>query len=149
MITYGEAEREEYSTLGLYSEKELEEWRGNMLFPSYKKATLCVVAYGNCLAVGECAATGADNIPVYSMAKQSPGILNPLGIWTRFRTWLREWEDVMALLCILILFGTTAANVATIIVATVKAGLSVAAGVGQRLYGHHCHALITLQETGL
>ncbi|MCP3663075.1 MAG: hypothetical protein GY696_11360 [Gammaproteobacteria bacterium] len=53
------AEMEEYSTLGPYSEKELEEWRGKMLFPSYKKATLGAEAYGNCLAVGECTATGA------------------------------------------------------------------------------------------
>ncbi|MCP3661967.1 MAG: hypothetical protein GY696_05630, partial [Gammaproteobacteria bacterium] len=69
----------EYSTLGLYSEKELEEWRGKMLFPSYKKATLGAIAYGNCLAVGECAARGTDN---------SPESLNPLGIWTQLRTWL-------------------------------------------------------------
>ncbi|MCP3667542.1 MAG: hypothetical protein GY696_34460 [Gammaproteobacteria bacterium] len=84
------AEMEEYSAAGLYSEKELDEWRKKMLFPSYKKATLGAVAYGNCLAVGECAATGADKIPVYSLAKLSPGSLNPLGIWTKFRTWLRE-----------------------------------------------------------
>ena len=83
-------EMEEYATAGLYSETELAEWRGKMLFPSYKKATLGAVAYGNCLAIGECAATGADNIPVYSLAKLSPGILNPLGLWARFRTWLRE-----------------------------------------------------------
>ena len=95
----------EYSTLRLYSEKELEEWRVKMLFPSYKKATLGAVAYGNCLAVGECAATGADNIPVYSLAKLSPGSLNPLGIWAKFRTWLRDWGDVMALFCILIFLG--------------------------------------------
>ncbi|MCP3668307.1 MAG: hypothetical protein GY696_38445 [Gammaproteobacteria bacterium] len=38
----------------------------------------------------------------------------------------------MALVCILIFFGTTAANVLTIIVAAVKAGPTVAAGVGQR-----------------
>ena len=118
-----------------------------MLFPSYKKATLGAVAYGNCLAVGECAATGADNIPVYSLAKLSPGSLNPLGIWTKFRTWLREWGDVMALFCILIFFGTTAANLATIIVAAVKAGPTVAAGVGRRLYAYPHHLLrITLQE---
>ena len=118
-----------------------------MLFPSYKKATLGAVAYGNCLAVGECAATGADNIPVYSLAKLSPGSLNPLGIWTRFRTWLREWGDVMALVCILIFFETTAANVATIIVEAVKAGPTVAASVGCHLYSHHHHLLrITLQE---
>ena len=105
------------------------------------------MAYGNCLAVGECAATGADNIPVYSLAKLSPGSLNPLGVWTRFRAWLREWGDVMALFCILIFFGTTAANLATIIVAAVKAGPTVAAGVGRRLYAYPHHLLnITLQE---
>ncbi|MCP3664108.1 MAG: hypothetical protein GY696_16730 [Gammaproteobacteria bacterium] len=80
------------------SEKELEERRGKMLFPSYKKATLGAVAYGNCLAIGECTATGADNIPVYSLAKLSPGSLNPLGVWTHFREWLQEWGDVMALI---------------------------------------------------
>ncbi|MCP3662424.1 MAG: hypothetical protein GY696_08025 [Gammaproteobacteria bacterium] len=53
----------------------------------------------------------------------------------------------MAMVCILIFFGTTAANVATIVVAAVKAGLTVAAGVGRRPYDHHRHALrITLQE---
>ena len=56
------AEIEEFSTVGLYSEKELEEWRRKMLFPSYKKATLGAVAYGNCLAIGECTATGGDKI---------------------------------------------------------------------------------------
>ncbi len=80
------AESEEYATAGLYSEKEFDKWRGKMLFPSYKKATLGAVAYRNCLAVGECAATSADNIPVYSLAKLSPGILNPLGMWARFQT---------------------------------------------------------------
>ncbi|MCP3668393.1 MAG: hypothetical protein GY696_38895 [Gammaproteobacteria bacterium] len=127
------AESEEYSAAGLYSEKELDEWRGKMLFPSYKKATLGAVAYGNCLAVGECAATGADNIPVYNLAKLSPGILNPLGMWAKFRTWLREWGDVMALFCILIFIGTTAGNLTTIIVAAVKAGLEAAADVGRRI----------------
>ncbi|MCP3663346.1 MAG: hypothetical protein GY696_12765 [Gammaproteobacteria bacterium] len=84
---------------------------------------------------------------VYSLAKLSPGSLNPLGVWTRFREWLREWGDVMALVCILIFFGTTAANVLTIIVVAVKAGPTVDAGVGRRLYDHHRHALrITLQE---
>ncbi|MCP3664256.1 MAG: hypothetical protein GY696_17490 [Gammaproteobacteria bacterium] len=58
--------------MGLYSVKELEDWQGKMLFPCYKKATLGAVAYGNCLAVGECTATGADNIPVYNLAKLSP-----------------------------------------------------------------------------
>ena len=53
----------------------------------------------------------------------------------------------MALVCILIFFGITAANVLTIIVAAVKAGPTIAAGVGRRLYDHHRHALqITLQE---
>ncbi|MCP3668379.1 MAG: hypothetical protein GY696_38820 [Gammaproteobacteria bacterium] len=56
------AEIEEFSTVGLYSEKELEEWRRKMLFPSYKKATLGAVAYGNCLAIGEFTATGGDKI---------------------------------------------------------------------------------------
>ena len=56
------AEIEEFSTVGLYSEKELEEWRRKMLFPSYKKATLGAVAYGNCLAIGECTATGGNKI---------------------------------------------------------------------------------------
>ncbi|MCP3664777.1 MAG: hypothetical protein GY696_20165 [Gammaproteobacteria bacterium] len=116
-----------------------------MLFPSYKKAILGAVAYGNCLAIGECAAMGADNMPVYSLAKLSPGSLNPLGIWTKFRTWLREWGDVMALFCILIFFGTTAANLATIIMAAVKAGPTVAAGIGRRTYPHHL-LRITLQE---
>ncbi len=47
----------------------------------------------------------------------------------------------MALVCILIFFGTT------IIVAAVKAGPTVAAGVGHSLYAHHQHLLrITLQE---
>ncbi|MCP3664109.1 MAG: hypothetical protein GY696_16735 [Gammaproteobacteria bacterium] len=37
----------------------------------------------------------------------------------------------------------------TIIVAAVKVGPTVAAGVGRRLYDHHRHALwITLQEHG-
>ena len=138
------AEIEEYSAAGLYSEKELDEWRGKMLFPSYKKATLGAVAYGNCLAVGECAATGADNIPVYSLAKLSPGSLNPLG---KFRTWLREWGDVMALFCILIFIGTTAGNLTTIIVAAVKAGPGAAADIGRRLYAYPHHLLnITLQN---
>ena len=53
----------------------------------------------------------------------------------------------MALVCILIFLWTTAANVATIIVAAVKAVPSVAAVVGWCLYYHHRHALrITLQE---
>ncbi|MCP3661304.1 MAG: hypothetical protein GY696_02230, partial [Gammaproteobacteria bacterium] len=128
------AESEEYSAAGLYSEKEFDEWRGKMLFPSYKKATLGEVAYGNCLAVGECAATGADNIPVYSLAKLSPGILNLLGMWAKFRTWLRELGNVMALFCILIFIGTTAGNLTTIIVAAVKAGPEAAADVGRRIY---------------
>ncbi len=63
------------------------------------------------------------------------------------KPWLQEWGDVMALVYILIFFGTTATNVATIIVAAVKAGPTVAAGVGRRLYAHHHHLLrITLQE---
>ncbi|MCP3666033.1 MAG: hypothetical protein GY696_26640 [Gammaproteobacteria bacterium] len=37
---------------GVYSEKELDKRKEKMLFPSYKKATLGAVAYGNCLAVG-------------------------------------------------------------------------------------------------
>ncbi len=138
---------EEYSTAGLYSEKELAEWRGKMLFPSYKKATLGAVAYGNSLAVGECTATGADNIPVYSLAKLSPGILNPLGLWARFQTWLREWGDVMALCCILIFIGTTAGNLTTIIVAAVKAGPEAAAKVGRRIYAYPHHVMnLTLQD---
>ncbi len=53
----------------------------------------------------------------------------------------------MALVCILIFFGTTVANVLTIIVAAVKAGPTVAADVGWRLYDHHHHALrTTMQE---
>ena len=49
---------------------------------------------------------GTENIPVYSLAKLSPGSLNPLGVWTRFREWLREWGDVMALVCITRKSGT-------------------------------------------
>ncbi|MCP3667570.1 MAG: hypothetical protein GY696_34600 [Gammaproteobacteria bacterium] len=64
------AETEEFKTVGLYSPKELEEWQENAI-PQLQKATLGAVAYGNCLAVGECTATGADNIPVYSLAKLS------------------------------------------------------------------------------
>ncbi len=71
------AKTEEFATVGLYSVKELEEWREKMLFSSYKKATLGALAYGNLLAVGECTATGVDNIPVNSLAKLSPGSLNP------------------------------------------------------------------------
>ena len=53
----------------------------------------------------------------------------------------------MALLCILIFCGTTAANVLTIIVAAIKVGPTVAADVGRRLYDHHRHALrTTMQE---
>ena len=48
-------------------------------------------------------------------------------------------------MCILIFFGTTVSNVAIIIVAAVKAGPSMAAGVGRRLYHHHA-LRITLQE---
>ena len=59
---------------------------------------------------------GTENIPVYSLAKLSPGTLNPLGALNRFRGWLREWGDVLALLCILIFCGTTATNVLTILV---------------------------------
>ena len=111
------AENEDLSVAGLYSPKEIEEWQGKMLFPSYKKATLGAVAYGNCLAVGECTAAGAGNLPVYSLAKLSPGTLNPLGAWNQFRGWLRECGDVLALICILIFCCTTAANVLTILVA--------------------------------
>ncbi|MCP3667543.1 MAG: hypothetical protein GY696_34465 [Gammaproteobacteria bacterium] len=53
----------------------------------------------------------------------------------------------MALFCILIFFGTTAANLANRIVAAVKAGLTEAAGVGRRLYAYpHRLLRITLQE---
>ncbi|MCP3667755.1 MAG: hypothetical protein GY696_35560 [Gammaproteobacteria bacterium] len=104
-----------------------------MLFPIYKKATLGAVAYGNCLAFGECTATGAGHIPLYSLAKLSPGTLNPLGAWNRFRGCSREWRDVMVLLCILFFCGTTAVNVLTFLVAAVKAGPRVAADVGRRL----------------
>ena len=54
--------------------------------------------------------------------------------------------DVMILVCILIFLGTTAANVFTIIEAAVKAGPTVAASVGQRLYDHHRHALRTTMQ---
>ena len=107
------AEAEDLSSAGLYSPKEIEEWQGSMLFPSYRKATLGAVAYGNCLAVGECTAEGAGNIPVYSLAKLSPGTLNPLGAWNQFRGWLREWGNVLALICI---------HVCTILMAAMKAG---------------------------
>ena len=116
------AEAEDLSSAGLYSPKEIEEWQGSMLFPSYRKATLGAVAYGNCLAVGECTAEGAGNIPVYSLAKLSPGTLNPLGAWNQFRGWLREWGNVLALICIQIFCFTTAANVCTILMAAMKAG---------------------------
>ena len=84
-----------------------------MLLTSYRKATLGAVAYGNCLAVGECAAEGTDNILVYSLAKLSTGTLNPLGVWTRFRGWLWEWGDILTLDCILIFIFSTAANLCT------------------------------------
>ncbi|MCP4054030.1 MAG: hypothetical protein GY739_13365, partial [Mesoflavibacter sp.] len=116
------AATEDLSTAGLYSPKELREWQGKMEFPSYKKATLGAVAYGSCLAENQCEAEGADNVPIYSLDKLSPGVLNPLGAWTRFKNWLREWGDLMALVCILIFIGTTLANLTTILVAAVQAG---------------------------
>ncbi|MCP3662614.1 MAG: hypothetical protein GY696_08995 [Gammaproteobacteria bacterium] len=100
----------DFSAAGLYSQKEIQEWQGKMLFRSYRKANLGAVAYGSCVAVGECAVAGTDNIPVYSLSKLSPGTLNPLAVWTRFRGWLREWGDILALVCIIIFIFTTAAN---------------------------------------
>ncbi|MCP3664716.1 MAG: hypothetical protein GY696_19860 [Gammaproteobacteria bacterium] len=125
------AAAEDFSAAGLYSQKEIMECQGKMLFPSYRKATLGAVAYGNCLAVGECAAEGTDNIPVYSLAKLSPGTLNPLGVWTRFRVWLREWGNVIALVCIIIFIFSTAANICPIAAAAVRVGPKVAIAVGR------------------
>ena len=105
------AAAKDFSAAGLYRQKEILELQGKVLFSSYHKATLGALAYGNCLAVGRCAAEGTDNIPVYSLAKLSPSSLNPLGLWTKFRGWLQERGDVLALICILIFISTTAANI--------------------------------------
>ncbi|MCP3666910.1 MAG: hypothetical protein GY696_31190 [Gammaproteobacteria bacterium] len=106
--------------------------------------TLGAGAYGNCLAVGECAAEGTDNIPFYSLAKLSPGTLNPFGVWNRFRGWLWEFGDILALVCIFIFGFTTAANVCTIVAAAVRVGLRGAMAVGWRLYDTHRQ---TFQDT--
>ncbi len=114
-----------------------------MEFPNYKKATLGAVAYGSCLATSQCETEGADNVPIYSLDKLSPGVLNPLGAWTRFKNWLREWGDLMALVCILIFVGTTLANLTTILVAAVQAGPAAASAVSQRFYDRHRRILKT------
>ncbi len=57
------ATAEDFSSAGLYNQKEIQEWQGKMLFPSYRRATLGAVAYSSCLAAGECAAEGTANIP--------------------------------------------------------------------------------------
>ena len=89
---------EDFSAAGLCSLKEIREWQGKMLFPPYRKATL---GADSCLAARECAAEGTANIQMYNLAKLSPGLINPLGMWNKFRGWLREWDDVLALICIL------------------------------------------------
>ena len=131
------AAAKDFSAAGLYRQKEILELQGKVLFSSYHKATLGALAYGNCLAVGRCAAEGTDNIPVYSLAKLSPSSLNPLRLWTKFRGWLQDRGDVLALICILIFISTTAANICTIGAAAVRGGTQVAIAVGRHLYDTH------------
>ncbi len=91
--------------------------------------------------------TAAANIPVYNLAKLSPGLDNPLGIfWNRFREWLRDLDDVLTLIYIILFVGWTAADVCTIGAAAVKARPWVAVAVGRRLYDTHCQLYQTTMK---
>ncbi len=112
------ASQEDLTSAGLYSPKELQEWRSKILFPSYKEATLRAVAYGSCLADGECQAEAS--IPLYNLEKLAPGIPDRIRACSKFKERLREWGDLLAFCCILIILCRIAADFCTEVTAAIR-----------------------------
>ncbi|MCP3668735.1 MAG: hypothetical protein GY696_40675 [Gammaproteobacteria bacterium] len=72
------------------------------------------MTYGNCLA------DGAASIRLYYLDMLAPGVANLLGVWARFKSWLKEWRDLLVLCCILLFVCRFAGNLCTVVAAAVR-----------------------------
>ncbi|MCP3665006.1 MAG: hypothetical protein GY696_21335 [Gammaproteobacteria bacterium] len=141
--THWSTSQKDYAKAGLYSKKELVEWRSKIMFPSYQEATLRSLTYGNCLADGQCEMDGSASIPLYNLDILAPGVDNLLGAWAKFKSWLKDWRDFLALCCILIFVFCCEADLCTVAAAAIKAGPTMAIMVGRQIYDYHQQLYIT------
>ena len=59
----------DFSTGGLYSQQELEDWRQLLSFPAYKATLLSSISYGSCVQTGSYEEEGVDCLTPYDISK--------------------------------------------------------------------------------
>lgn len=92
-----------FSSGGLYSQQELDDWRQLLSIPAYKAALLSSLSYGSCVQQGSCEAEGTNRLVPYDIKfnKLVDDLPKSLDLWTAFHQAIHEWGDGAVVLCLL------------------------------------------------
>ena len=125
---------EDFSHGGLYSQTELQEWQHQVTFPNYHKALLKSITYGTCLQDGHCQTTGNANIQTYDLNHLIPTLEKEFDIWSKFKNFLKQWGDLMAFICLVVLGVKLLSDLVLISITTLRAGPAAAVALIASLY---------------
>ncbi len=129
-----ELEMEDFSAGGLYSQKELDDWKHTLNFPAYEQAVLKSITYGTCVESGTCDTGPSDEITPYSLNTLIPSIEGKLDLYHRFKEFLHMYGDFMAFLCLLIMTVKFLSDIVMVTITALQAGPGAAAAFLVQIY---------------
>ena len=108
---------DDFSSSGLYSQAELNDWQELLFFLAYKAAMLTGLLYGSCVQQGSCTGTGDHGIIAYDIDKLVEDGTESLD---------HEWGDGVAILCLLLLILKLLGDLTIISLAAAQGGFRAA-----------------------
>lgn len=120
----------------LYTKQEIENWLDLISFPTYSRAMVNTLTLGQCINDGQCQPGKAEitGLSTYSFDSLLTKMNEELNPWEKFRNWIKENGDIMALIVIVYVILKFLINSTMLIFTLVTEGFAAMLSLFVHLY---------------